>query len=226
MRQLEVQENSGWWTWIPLVVFPTAVLVLTPDEWPRWAFMWLLAFGVFAGCKWLSWAATPAARSVATWRQAGYLLAWPGLDAKTFLRPSRLSRPERPLPGEWIHAVGMALIGFAVFWGVSRAVPPNLEVLRGWVGMVGIILMLHFGAFHLLSCVWRSIGIEAHPLMNSPLASVSVSEFWGRRWNTAFRDLTHRFLFLPLTRKIGYYALTLLFIGFTAIYGFTAPRPG
>jgi alginate O-acetyltransferase complex protein AlgI len=39
--------------------------------------------------------------------------------------------------------------------------------------------------------------------MNWPLAAVSVSDFWGRRWNTAFRDLTHRFLFRPLTRLLG-----------------------
>src|SRR5262249_22178567 len=74
---------------------------------------------------------------------------------------------------------------------------------RGWVGMVGIVLFLHFGLFHLLSCLWRARGIEAVPLMNAPLASVSVSEFWGRRWNLAFRDLTHRFLFRPLTHHLG-----------------------
>jgi alginate O-acetyltransferase complex protein AlgI len=39
--------------------------------------------------------------------------------------------------------------------------------------------------------------------MDRPLASASVSEFWGRRWNRAFRDLSHRFLFRPLTARVG-----------------------
>ena len=39
--------------------------------------------------------------------------------------------------------------------------------------------------------------------MNWPLASVSLGEFWGARWNTAFRDLTYRFLFRPLARRLG-----------------------
>ena len=81
--------------------------------------------------------------------------------------------------------------------------PGSLPYVAGWVGMVGIVLTLHFGLFHLLSCAWRSAGVEARPLMNDPLASQSVSEFWGRRWNTAFRDLAHRFLFRPLSARLG-----------------------
>jgi hypothetical protein len=69
--------------------------------------------------------------------------------------------------------------------------------------MIALVLILHFGIFHLLSCSWRSVGLQARPLMNRPLASTSLSEFWGRRWNTAFRDLTHRFLFQPCASGFG-----------------------
>jgi hypothetical protein len=80
--------------------------------------------------------------------------------------------------------------------------------------MVGLVFVLHFGSIHLLSCLWRWLGIEARPLMNWPIAATSVSDFWGRRWNTAFRDLTHRFLFGPLQRRIG--AGWALAVGFLA----------
>jgi hypothetical protein len=69
--------------------------------------------------------------------------------------------------------------------------------------MVGLGLILHFGVFHLLSCYWRSVGVHARPLMNRPWVSTSLSEFWGRRWNTAFRDLTHRFVFRPFASWFG-----------------------
>ncbi len=193
---------STWRGWGPIIVLAVAVLLLTPPEWPRWLFMWVLAFVIFAGCKWLTWRRTPAKESP-WWRHAGYLLAWPGLDARAFLRSGPLPKKERPVPREWVFAGLKLCLGAGVFWGVSRLVPPSQEILLGWVGMVGLILMLHFGSFHLLSCAWRAIGVEARPLMNHPLASVRVSEFWGQRWNTAFRDLTHRFLFRPLTNRLG-----------------------
>jgi hypothetical protein len=63
--------------------------------------------------------------------------------------------------------------------------------------------MLHFGAFHLLSAAWRSVGIDATPLMRNPLRSSSLAEFWGRRWNTAFHELASRFTFRPLRPLLG-----------------------
>ena len=39
--------------------------------------------------------------------------------------------------------------------------------------------------------------------MRWPVAATSLGDFWGRRWNTAFRDLTHRFLFRPLAARLG-----------------------
>ena len=196
------QDASRWRGWGPIFVLPTAVLLATPVEWPRWGFMWLLSCAIFAGCKWLTWRRTPAPHTP-WWQHAGYLLAWPGLDAKAFLRPERLPIEDRPTLGEWTSAAVKFLAGILIFWGVARLVPDDQVLVFGWVGMLGLILVLHFGSFHLLSCAWRSVGVEARPLMNWPLTSESVSEFWGRRWNTAFRDLTYRFLFRPLSARLG-----------------------
>jgi hypothetical protein len=196
------QQISAWRGWGPVIILPVVVLIFTPAEWPRWVFMWLLAVVIFVGCKWLTWRRTPAP-SAPWWQHAGYLLAWPGLDAGAFLSSKRLPEKERVPAREWGLAIIRLLIGVALFWGVAGWVSEDHKILSGWVGMVGLILMLHFGAFHLLSCAWRSIGIDARPLMNRPLASTSVGEFWGRRWNTAFRDLTHRFLFRPLNSRLG-----------------------
>ncbi len=189
-----------WDALAPLIVLPLLVLVGVPTGVPRWAFMWILAFAIFVGCKWLSWRGVSLPPAPA-WKHLAYLVTWPGLDATTFLEP----RPstEKPTVGEWLLAGGKTLAGLLLLGIAIHQSASNGGELVGWMGMVGIVTTLHFGAFHLLSCFWRSFGANARVLMNAPLRSVSVSEFWGQRWNTAFRDLTHRFLFRPLTARLG-----------------------
>jgi alginate O-acetyltransferase complex protein AlgI len=76
--------------------------------------------------------------------------------------------------------------------------------------MVGMILILHFGLFDLASIGWKAFRVDAPPIMNRPLRSTSVSEFWGRRWNAAFNDLAVRLLFRPIARATGPAAATLV----------------
>ena len=165
---------------------------------PAWVVMWTVAGLVYAGCKWLTWRA--AAPTGTRCRQAAYLLAWPGLDAPRFFDDT--NRAEPPLPAEWRAGAAALAAGAMLFFGAARVVSVD-PYTTGWFGMVGLVLMLHFGLFHLLSCAWRAAGVRARPLMDRPLAATSLADFWGRRWNTAFRDLTHRFLFQPLAARLG-----------------------
>jgi hypothetical protein len=40
----------------------------------------------------------------------------------------------------------------------------------------------------------------------------SPREFWGRRWNTIFRNMAHRLIFLPLLPRSPLLAASLVFI--------------
>ena len=77
------------------------------------------------------------------------------------------------------------------------------EIVGGWLGMVGIVFCMHFGYSHITAVVLRARGRLVTPIMNRPVAASSVSEFWGKRWNLAFRDYAHVTLFMPLARKWG-----------------------
>ena len=46
--------------------------------------------------------------------------------------------------------------------------------------------------------------------MDAPLRSVSVGEFWSRRWNGAFNQLALRLVFRPLARRAGTTVATLM----------------
>jgi hypothetical protein len=166
---------------------------------PPWALMWLASIAIYAGCKLITWRSAELS-NVPAWKQAAWLLAWPGLDAARFLHASA---PVGCRRAEWRNGAGKLAAGTILLYGIARLVPARYEYAAGWIGMTGVVLMLHFGVFALLACAWRHFGVDAHPLMNRPLMSASLAEFWGRRWNTAFRDLTHRFLFRPFTKKCG-----------------------
>jgi hypothetical protein len=180
---------------------------------PAWVEMWGLAVAVYAICKLVTLSSVDRS-AVSFGRSAGYLVAWPGMDARRFLLGSAPSGDECPDREEWLGALSKLLFGSMVLWGATRYIPPAMPLLRAWAGMTGIIFVLHFGGFHLLSCLCRSLGVQAEPLMHCPVAATSVTEFWGRRWNRAFRDLTHQFLFRPLVARLG--VLTALWFSFLA----------
>ena len=164
--------------------------------------MWSIALAVYIGCKWLTWQHA-AVHNAPLWKHVAYLTAWPGMDATAFLGDTSSVNHSACRTIDWLAAIAKVACGVTLLFGVSRLIPPRSAYLIGWIGMVGLVLILHFGAFQLLSCWWRRVGIDAPALMNNPLASTSLAEFWGRRWNTAFRDLTYRFLFRPFASWFG-----------------------
>ena len=199
MTMTHSHRGLGLVGWMPLAVLPCAAWIVG-REMPPWAFMWALAVSMFAGFKWLSWWKARGTVEHTAARSIGYLSAWPGMDAEVFL--SRDARVAQPVAHDWLAAIGKTACGAALLWGVARMTPvPPLA--RGWVGMIGLILLLHFGSFHLVALVWRRMGVDARPIMDAPLRATSLSEFWGKRWNLGFRQLSYDFIFRPLERVWG-----------------------
>jgi membrane bound O-acyltransferase family protein len=195
---------------------------------PAWAWMWLIALGLFLAAKWITiaeafgirwqseaatplwpaWGSRQEPKRRGAWlpaalqsaRLVGYCVLWPGMDAAGFCgRKSAASPPAR----EWVMAIMKTALGAALVWAGAGSIGPTHPLLTGWIGMIGLVLLLHFGVFHLLSLFWRSAGIDAPPIMQSPAAATSLTKFWGGRWNRAFHDLMNRHVFTPLSRPLG-----------------------
>ena len=203
-RSRAAAYTPGIAAWLPLLALPIAVAVIAAN-WPPWVFMWALAASIYAGLKWLTFADCPVVGSSVR-RSLTYLLLWPGMDAKSFLATSRIVGT--PGFSEWLLAgaktiFGVFLIAVAVHFADERS------LIAGWVGMAGIIFTLHFGLFHLLSVIWRRAGIDAPAIMDAPVLASSLSDFWGRRWNLAFRDLAHTFVFKPFVGRLGIAGATI-----------------
>jgi hypothetical protein len=175
---------------------------------PAWAAMWAIAFATFFGCKWLTWRAeAPAAARGSARLAATYLFGWAGMDPARFLATPLPSRD--PRAAAWVAPILRALAGAALVWLVARQLARAAPLLAGWAGMVGLVLLLHFGVLDLIALAWRSRGFDAEPLMKSPARSASLSDFWSNRWNTAFNHLAGRYVFAPLSRRVGVAGATL-----------------
>jgi uncharacterized protein YqjF (DUF2071 family) len=184
--------------WLPLVILPVGVFVARPLL-PAWAFMWALAYALYFGCKWLTYrTATVPTRSG---RVAVYLLAWPGMDAEAFLDERRTAASPKPL--DWLAGAAKAGLGALMLWALLPAMPHVPQLLAGSIGLVGLILLLHFGLFDLLARLWQRAGIDAQPIMKAPLRSRTLTEFWGGRWNMGFRKLSYEWIFRPLHARLG-----------------------
>jgi alginate O-acetyltransferase complex protein AlgI len=157
-------------------------------ELPRWALMWLLAGGCFFLVK-----ALVAQKAAAT--SAAFMFLWPGMDAAAF------HRPRKQVAAAWGPSALLHLtLGF-VFFALAHAV--GNPFWAGWIGMVALVMCLHFGLFRLVAAFWRHQGRDVVPIMSAPLLARSVAEFWGQRWNLAFRDAALCLLVRPLQRNLG-----------------------
>jgi D-alanyl-lipoteichoic acid acyltransferase DltB (MBOAT superfamily) len=131
------------------------------------------------------------------------------MDAESFLAVTKSVPP--PRLRNWFWAVFETSLGVILFWAVARILPQGQ--LRGWVGMLGLILLLHFGTFQIVALFWQHLGVDAMPIMSVPLRSESLSEFWGKRWNLGFRRLSHDLIFGPLHKNLGVRATSFLVYG-------------
>ena len=161
---------------------------------PPWAVMWGTGVVVFFAVK----AAT--AMTASGWtpsKLALYVTQAPTLDPRPVVE-----RGEPWADGRWWTAfVGIA--SAVVVWSVL--VPACRHVsdwLAGLAVMAGVVCGLHFGAFRLITAVLNRLGYAVRPVMQQPWKSRSLAEFWGRRWNTAFRDAASLLVVRPLRRRL------------------------
>lgn len=163
---------------------------------PSWLVMWLLAACLYFVLKALTLLKTKASASAS--EITVWLLFCPTLNLTGFLRRC----VESPSDARRLAFAGLVnlIFGAALLW---VAVPWLVQtpMVAAWAGMVGLVFMLHFGCFHIVTAFWMKMGRATEPLMKSPIFAGSLTDFWGRRWNTAFRDAMNLLVFRPVAAR-------------------------
>jgi D-alanyl-lipoteichoic acid acyltransferase DltB (MBOAT superfamily) len=91
------------------------------------------------------------------------------------------------------------LVIFAGLLALSTALPGIHSYY--WLKMLWVVFVAYFAfsmtADFLLGFAMQT-GIYFIEMFDAPLIARSPREFWGRRWNLYFREVSHRNVFLPL----------------------------
>nr|MBA3534153.1 membrane bound O-acyl transferase family-domain-containing protein [Ardenticatenales bacterium] len=129
-----------------------------------------------------------------------FMTLWPGMDP----RPFRRRQPGTPVSAElFISGFAFLWLGLALGFGVAWIQPVLGDRGVGWLGLLALLFMIHFGYAQLLTGLMRLAGWKVSLLFDEPLKSRSLSDFWSRRWNLAFVQMDRQLFLRPLHRRLG-----------------------
>ncbi len=141
---------------------------------------------------------------------------WAGMRAQPF---ETLGRPA--LPNAWPmvrFGISRIIAGF-VFIAIAHGVitmhlnPDLTYIAVSGMLLVGLSLILHFGLLSISAGMWRLHGANTYLLFRQPAKALNLNEFWSKRWNIAFSEMTSVAIFRPLKNRIGApLALMLAFV--------------
>jgi hypothetical protein len=79
----------------------------------------------------------------------------------------------------------------------------RFEYVFQLIYLIAISLILHFGLLNISTGILRGIGIPVTSLFKDPIRSKSLEEFWSKRWNIAFVELTTIAALRPIRARYG-----------------------
>jgi len=181
-----------------LLTFAFLLLCIWGSGTGGWALMCALACGLWITVKYFVLQSEGS-----DGRQAIIWFAWPGTDGREFFRRTVL----RIKPFDCRSGLLNLSCGVGLFLLIRFA--PMDPALATWIGMAGLVFVLHFGLFRLLATLLTTIGIRVSSIMNFPLLARSLGDLWGNRWNLGFSVPARRYVFRPVFRRWGTKAAVL-----------------
>lgn len=98
--------------------------------------------------------------------------------------------------------IGLGLIALTNLSGNYLSGEP-FDHIRYLFYLVSLSLILHFGILTISAGALRYVGIHVSLLFKSPIRSRSLQEFWSKRWNLAFVELTTIAVLRPAKKRYG-----------------------
>lgn len=202
-----VRNTMIWQSWILLVFSIFIIHVIFLNDHPITRMLALIAT-TFTAMKVIatveSYRGKRLSLSFKQW--ATFAIGWAGMRAQPFE-----TLGAEPLPDAWPKikfGISRVLVGSAlIFLGHQLVVlsinNEFLYIVITAILLVAFSLILHFGLLSISAGMWRLSGVPTYYLFKAPAKSKSLNEFWSKRWNLAFSEMTSVAIFRPLKNKTG-----------------------
>lgn len=206
------QRGVGIAAWVAFGVALAAVVVM-PAVQPAYLWSWLIIGVIFLSFKCVELATAPpgALRQMGPLRVIGFVLLWPGMKLSPFVdaaaervTPQGAAPPAEQGVGRLV-AGGLlnAALGLAAIAATSLPLVQRWPLMEAALGLLGGGLIVLYGAFDLLTALWRWRGVAVERQWRFLPASKSLADYWATRWNRAFHDFVEQHVYTPLKGRFG-----------------------
>ena len=208
-------------SWLLLVISIVAVYLIFLHEGPILRMLAIIAT-TFTAMKVIAVAEGYKGKTLTlTFKQwVVFASGWAGMRAQPF---ETLGGPA--LPNAWpmvrfgVSRIVAGFIFIAIAHGiVALHLNPDLTYISVSASLlVGLSLILHFGLLSISAGMWRLHGANTYLLFRQPAKALSLNEFWSKRWNIAFSEMTSVAIFRPLKNRIGAPMALMLAFAFSGL---------
>jgi hypothetical protein len=169
------------------------------------AALYVLLLAGFMSVPFLAAAGLVNVQPIAGFRaRLAHLCAW----SDTYPLQRRARRFDAAALRDFFLATAVFAIAVAIVENVSaHGLTLPVRWLAGGIGVLALGEMATTGP----RFVMAALGINAPPYFQSPCRSVTISEFWSKRWNRAAGEFLRRCCFAPLARWGAVFAMFATF---------------
>jgi len=191
-------------SWIITIAAITAIHFIFLNQHPAIRMLAIIAT-TFSGMKIIAVAETYKGKKVKLSFKQWFVfaLAWAGMRPQAFETLNG-----KPMPGAApIIRFGVTrfILGALLILFARLLVANGIDnrILITGILLVALSFVLHFGLLSISAGMWRLSGADTYFLFRSPAKSNSLGEFWGKRWNLAFIEMSAVAVFRPLKKRFG-----------------------
>src|SRR6478752_4214783 len=198
LKSYTVAISLAWSLLLVVTIFIERISVTQPAGFRMLAIIFLMLLGMKTIVTVEYYKNKTSKLSLVQW--LAFSLGWFGMRPNLFeeLGKRKLSGgKELVLTGIYRLITGIVFIALAK-WIAVTFIGYEYKILVTVFSLIGISLILHFGLLNISAGMWRYSGADTRTLFKAPLLATSLTEFWGKRWNLAFSEMTAIALYKPL----------------------------